>query len=227
MGTALLKHSEDSLNSSRKHPEASIHLALWFMSNVFKYLYSYLKEKAFGDSPKLAVNLMPYFPAGRSLMRFLLYPQQIAEAWWPMGPRRFVLNRWGKMSQPLAPTVCIRVLLTEWTGSAGITRMVESKDGVSSGAGLKVWFRSPLCVHFVCNQGDREQGFVEGTHVRSVRSMRNTWAEHLITLGCFYLGCKRRNKFTSIIYLVCEARLWQNTEEWTYITCINPCAFLF
>ena len=114
------------------------------------------------------------------------------------------------MSLPLAPTVCIRVVLMEWAGSAGITRVVESKDGVSSAAGLKVW---SLCVHLVCNRGDREQGFVEGIHVRYTYSEGSRRAKHSITLGCFYLWCKRRSKFTSVIYLVCEARLRQNTEE--------------
>lgn len=69
----------------------------------------------------------------------------------------------------------------EWAGSAGITRMVESKDGVNSTAGLKVWFRFPLCVYLVCNSGDREQGFVEGIHVRSTYSEGSRCAKHSIT----------------------------------------------
>lgn len=49
------------------------------------------------------------------------------------------------MSQPLAPTVYVRVLLMEWTMSARIVEMVESKDGVSSAAGLKCGSEAP-CV---------------------------------------------------------------------------------
>ena len=90
-----------------------------------------------------------------------------------------------------------------------------------------VGWAAALVLPPVRNQGNTRPGFVEGIHVKALSPVHGL--KHSVNLGCFVFCCKRRNKFTLVIYLVCEAKrsVWQTqkNEPVLYTSILVDCHF--